>query len=285
MGARAYVTPYLKFRPFPPCPVVAIICDPTDLLPDAGARSAWPRLAARTARRVLARHAAACVTISAWSRRELSRILSLSPEIFRVIPPGVSLPHPPPAGAQPRYILHLSNGKPHKNLGRLLDAFAAIPQTLQAAHPLRLAGIHDDRHAILQEAVLARGLQGLVFIEGHVDEEALPALYGGAAAFAFPSLTEGFGIPPLEAMLCGVPVVASTGGALPDTLGDAACLVDPCDTRRLRDALVAVLTDRALRQTLANRGRARAASFPPSRTGALLAAVVDEVVGLASQRV
>lgn len=278
-GARAYITPYVKFRPAGACPVVAVICDTIDLLPDAGARGPLVRPAVRVVRRFLARRAAARITISTWSRNEIARLLNLAPEDFRVIPPGVARRPPPvrPAGGQGT-VLHVSNGKPHKNVDRLVEAYAALPPSLQRTHPLVLAGVHADRRPAITRALARHGVAGAARLEGHVEEAALPALYAGAAAFAFPSLAEGFGLPPLEAMACGVPVVASRAGALPETLGDAALLVDPRNVPELRDALAAVLTDAELRARLVERGRARAGEFPPERTGAALAAVVDAVL-------
>ncbi len=275
--ARAYLTPYVKFRPTARCPVVAVVCDPSDLVPEPGRGVSLRHAAIRRLRRRLLARAAARVTISAWSRDELARILGLPAASFQVIPPGVERPAGRPAADEAGYVLHLSNGKPHKNVERLLDAYAGLPEPLQSAHPLVVAGLHADRRPGLERALARHAPKGRVHLDGHVAEAALAGLYANAAVFAFPSLAEGFGIPPLEAMAAGVPVVASTAGALPETLGDAAVLVDPRRSTELRDALAACLTDRTLRATLTERGRARAARFPRERTGAALAAVVDEV--------
>jgi alpha-1,3-rhamnosyl/mannosyltransferase len=114
-------------------------------------------------------------------------------------------------------------------------------------------------------------------VTGYVDAHDLPFLYAGARAFAYPSLAEGFGLPPLEAMACGVPVVASTDPALAENLGDAALLVDATDVGALADALRRVLADDALRATLVARGRARAAAFGWERTAAGLLACYREL--------
>jgi len=278
-GAAGWVTPYVKFRPSAAYRVVAIVCDPTDLLPVGGS---W-RPAVRLIRRVLIRRAAARVTISAWSRAELARILGLPPDRFRVISPGVAVPEPSAAPGAPAAngacVLHLSNGKPHKNVAGLVAAYAALPGPLQTAYPLVLAGVHDGERGAIERALARHGLgPERARLLGHVAEPALAALYASAALFVFPSLAEGFGIPPLEAMARGVPVVASTAGALPETLGDAALLVDPGDGGALRDAMAAVLDDRGLRARLAERGRARALAFPAERTGRLLAALIGDVV-------
>jgi glycosyltransferase involved in cell wall biosynthesis len=276
-AAAAYVTPYVKYRPSSRYRVVAVVCDPNDIVPDA-AHVRTPRGRAQLAwRRALLRRAAACVTISAFSRDALARLLGLPRDRFRVIPPGIDPVAGNGAGGRADgHILHVSNGRGHKNVARLVAAYAALPPALRARHRLVLAGIRPDARPAIEAAVAARAVP--VRVDGHVDDGALAALYRGAAAFAFPSLHEGFGIPLLEAMAHGVPVVAARAGALPETAGDAALLVDPRDTRALADALETALTDGATRARLIDRGRARAQAFPRERTGRALGAIVDEVL-------
>lgn len=278
-GAAVYVTPYVKYRPSSRYRVVAIVCDPHDVVPDeAYARTPRGRLLLAW-RRALLRRAGACVTISEFSRDTLARLLRVPPDLFRVIPPGID----PVAGngrggRADGHVLHVSNGRAHKNVARLVDAYAALPAAVRARHPLVLAGIRADARGAIADAVAARRVGDRVRIDGHVDDGTLRALYRDAAVFAFPSLHEGFGIPLLEAMAHEVPVVASRAGALPETAGDAALLVDPRDTAALRDALAAALTDGATRARLVERGRARARAFSRERTGRALGAVIEEVL-------
>jgi glycosyltransferase involved in cell wall biosynthesis len=218
------------------------------------------------------------VTISEYSRDTLARLLRVPPGMFRVVPPGVDPVAANGGGRADGHVLHVSSGRAHKNVIRLVEAYAALPVSLRTRHPLVLAGIRADAREAIADAVAGSALADAVRIQGHVDDATLAALYGDAAVFAFPSLHEGFGIPLLEAMAHGVPVVSSRAGALPETAGDAALLVDPLDTRALRDALEAALTDALTRARLVDRGRARAGAFTRERTGRALGAVVDEVL-------
>jgi glycosyltransferase involved in cell wall biosynthesis len=279
--AAAFITPYLKFRPARTYAVLAVVCDTTDVQPMVSTRGALARPLLRAWRHAVAQRASLLVTISAWSRDELARILRLPRERFRIIYPGVAPPPSPPApAATTGYILHLGNGKPHKNVGRLVEAYAGLPAPLQACHALVLAGTHAAQRPFIDRIVALKGLGDRIQAHGLIPEEALSGLYAGAALFAFPSLAEGFGIPPLEAMAHGIPVVASTAGALPEVLGDAALLADPLNVRALREAIGAALTDRSLRDTLTSRGLVRARAFPVERTGAALAEAVQEVLSM-----
>jgi len=123
------------------------------------------------------------------------------------------------------------------------------------------------------------GLGDRVHFAGYVHDADLPALYGGADLFVFPSLYEGFGLPPLEAMACGTPVVCSNAASLPEVVGDAAVTVDPYDVDALAEAMQRVLADRDLREDLRARGLARARQFTWERTARETLAVYREVCG------
>jgi glycosyltransferase involved in cell wall biosynthesis len=152
------------------------------------------------------------------------------------------------------YILALGSLAPHKNLAMLLDAFVAAELP---AVDLVVAGGGNSR--VFQRADLPQATN--IRYAGRVSDAELKALYEGALAFAFPSLSEGFGLPPLEAMSMGCPVVATTGGAVPEVCGDAAIYADPLDPRAWRDALRTIVTDGDLRADLGRRATARAGLF------------------------
>jgi glycosyltransferase involved in cell wall biosynthesis len=182
----------------------------------------------------------------------------------------------PAAGAQlagsPRYVLALGTIEPRKNLPRLVHAFDAVAAD-RTDTLLVVAGPDGWGTSAFAAAVAATSAPDRVRRLGYVSDQQRADLLAGAAALAYPSLDEGFGHPPLEAMAAGVPVVAARAGALPEVTGDAAVLVDPTDVGAIAGALARVLDDDALRAALITRGRVRVDAFPWSRC-------VDELVTL-----
>ncbi|MGH2544164.1 MAG: glycosyltransferase family 4 protein, partial [Ardenticatenaceae bacterium] len=147
-----------------------------------------------------------------------------------------------------------------KNLGALLEAFGALKEDFPALK-LVLVGKKGWLYQPFFDQLARSGLEPDVLFPGYVAEDDLPALYQLATVFAFPSLYEGFGLPPLEAMSCGVPVVANNASSLPEILGDAALLVPPTDTTALAAALRRLLHDPELRRDLRQRGLKQATRF------------------------
>lgn len=180
-----------------------------------------------------------------------------------------------PADLGRPYVLVAGTLEPRKNLLAMLEAWAALPEDLRASHLLALVGPEGWDHARILDAARARPDD--VRLLGHVDDAELAALYAGCAAFCFPSRFEGFGLPPLEAMAAGAPVVCSGVSSLPEVVGDAALLVDPLDPRSIRDGLEAVLRDPARAAALRAAGRERAAEFSWARTAAATHAVMREL--------
>ncbi|MBK9232126.1 MAG: glycosyltransferase family 4 protein [Anaerolineae bacterium] len=164
--------------------------------------------------------------------------------------------------AQAPYFLALGNLQPRKNIGRLLEAFALARQSAElAATCLVIAGKALWRESEIYATVQQAGLTDAVHFPGYVDDADLPALYSDALAFVYPSLYEGFGLPPLEAMACGTPVICANAASLPEVVGDAALTVPPTDVGALAHALRQVAGAPELRQQLRQRGHARAAQF------------------------
>jgi len=228
------------------------------------------------------RRADRVICVSNSTARDVAALLGVPHDRLRVVPLGVDpafRPQPPEviAGVRrrldlpERFCLFVSTIEPRKNLPVLLDAWAHLEDRL----PLVVAGATGWRAQEI-EAKLERA-NGDVRRLGTVAREDLPALYSAAACLCHPAWYEGFGLPPLEAMACGTPVVASDRSSLPEVVGDAGLLVDPADPDAWTEALERVLGDEALRDDLRRRGRARAASFTWTRTARETWQVLQEV--------
>jgi glycosyltransferase involved in cell wall biosynthesis len=161
-----------------------------------------------------------------------------------------------------RFVLYAGNIKPHKNLERLVAAFGQLKQR-PGCEDLKLCIIGDEvnRYGSLRRTVEGAGVRADVRFFGFVPDRTLAVLYRLAAVFAYPSLYEGFGLPPLEAMASGTPVVTSRVSSLPEVVGDAALLVDPYSVEDIAQALLRALEDEALRAQLIERGYARVKTF------------------------
>jgi glycosyltransferase involved in cell wall biosynthesis len=269
-------SPFGYLPPAPPAPSVVTLPDlralryPRTFSPLRGRFLRWaiPRSL---------RAASLTLAMSEATRREaLKLVRGLAPGRVRVAYPGVDrrwfAPVPDAAiddvrqrfGLPERFVLAVSTREPHKNLPRLLDAFARLRQNrgmsdvgLVLAGATFATGTSDGVGA----RIARLGLENVARPLGVVPDEDLPAVYAAASVLAFPSLYEGFGYPPLEAMAVGTPVVTSDASCLPEVVGDAARLVDPLDVGSVAAGLRDVLTDGDLRQILVERGRERAARY------------------------
>jgi alpha-1,3-rhamnosyl/mannosyltransferase len=178
----------------------------------------------------------------------------------------------------PHFALFVASNKPHKNLVRLVEAWQMvirdprleigdIPDLAESrvsnlqSPSLVIAGHYDPRYPEAQRHTNELGLSDTVRFIGAVSNEDLPALYTACDVFVFPSLYEGFGLPPLEAMACGAPVISSNTSSLPEVMGDAGILVDPLDTQALANAISSVLHNSSLRATLHERSLQQASTF------------------------
>ena len=229
------------------------------------AYGAWHRFALRR----IGAGALLLLVPSRFVADELQRLLGVEPERIRVIPPGVDKRFVPGAGARPAglerpYVLALGTDSARKNLA-LLDRVA--PALAERGLEVVVAG--SGRSYLRNEPRSARRL-------GYVPEDELPALYGHAKVLAMPSLYEGFGLPCVEAMACGTPVVASDTAALPEACGGAALLADPADPGAFAEALLAAVGPE--RERLRAAGLERAGTLPWERTAALADAAVGELL-------
>jgi glycosyltransferase involved in cell wall biosynthesis len=217
----------------------------------------------------------AFATVSQHARAALVRHLGLPSERIGVVPNGVSGVFRPveasraratveALGIRPPYVLYVGAFQARKNLLGLIDAFLKARDRLPD-HQLVLAGPVQWSYPALQQRLATLPHDARVNVVGYVPEPHLPSLYSAADVFVLPSMLEGFGIPVLEAMACGTPVVCSTATSLPEVAGDAAVLIDPYDHAALADALVAVARDGALASQLRTRGLERAKQFTWAR--------------------
>ena len=201
----------------------------------------------------------AIVCVSESTRRDLLEFYQVDPRRAITIHSGLAAPTPtsPPPTLPSRYVLFVSTIEPRKNLGVLLDAFERLRARGAYGGSLVVVG----RVGWKAESIVPRLRRaGIVHLD-YLDAAALAAVYRGAELFVFPSIYEGFGFPLLEAMAEGVPSIAARSSSLPEIGGDAALYFDPADARELETLMERALTDRALRDDLAARGRARAMEF------------------------
>ncbi|HTY19385.1 MAG TPA: glycosyltransferase family 1 protein [Myxococcota bacterium] len=209
---------------------------------------------------------------SEHTRQEMVRHLGLSPSQIDVTHPAPRRefePQPAAAihalrrrlGLPERFFLYAGSLEPRKNLEGALEAFAALPSALRREHPLVLAGGGGWRMETLPETISRLAIGPQIRRLGYVSDSVLAGLYSGCTALVWPSLYEGFGLPPLEAMACGAPVIASRASSLPEVVADAGVLLDPRDVPAWSDAMRRMAEDEAWRAQWRERGPARAAAF------------------------
>jgi len=259
--------------PLTPCPVIATIHDLSfEHLPETFNRRSRAQL--RLTVRHTARRAARILTLSEFSRRDISETYKIDLDRIAVTPAAAS-PHFAPItseaelegvrqkyGIQREYILSLSSIQPRKNLVRLIEAYSYLHEHKGSdLPPLVIAGkkgwLESEVFRVAKQSAAAND----IVFTGYVSEAELPALYSGALCFVYPSYFEGFGLPVVEAMQCGTPVIVGNRTSLPEVVGDAGILIDPFNHKDIANAIARLLSNPGARDELRELGIERAKAF------------------------
>lgn len=228
------------------------------------------------------------ITISEFSKSEIIKYLGIKADKITVIPMGVSPDWFLPISDEnirdvkkkyqlpAKYILYLGTLEPRKNIKKLIEAYHKVLMEETACPKLVLAGGKGWMYDEIFSAVKSLKIKEKVIFTGYVDEMDKQAIMTGADIFVFPSVYEGFGIPPLEAMACRVPVITSKGSSLPEVVGDAALLADPYSTEDIANKIKQLLFDADLKEELRGKGVERAQKFSWINTANQLTAILDK---------
>ena len=272
-GVRLVHEPHYVLPPLIRCRSVVTIHDCIHLMFPQYLPNRLAYVYARGSMWSAARKANKILTVSDASKRDILRFFNVAPEKVVVIHNAIDERFMSPADPErmdlvrQRYqldhpfVLYVGNIKPHKNIERLIDAFGRARTLGPDNLKLIIIGDEISKYPGLRQSVHKHKLDKHVRFLGFQPMETLAAFYRLARVFVFPSLYEGFGLPPLEAMACGAPVVTSNVSSLPEVAGGAALLVDPYDEEAIAAGIVRAVTDEALRADLIARGRERARSF------------------------
>jgi glycosyltransferase involved in cell wall biosynthesis len=282
--------PHYVLPPLTPCRSVVTIHDCIHLRFPQYLPSRIAHTYARGSLWIATHRASRILTVSEASKRDILSFFNV-PEskidvIYNAIDERFWEPPPPDEIERVReryqlhapFILYAGNIKPHKNLERLIEAFHTLKKRGFDEVKLLIIGDEISRYPTLRRAVHRHQLHKHVRFFGFVQDKTLAILYRLAGVFVFPSLYEGFGLPPLEAMASGTPVITSNVSSLPEVVGDAALLIDPYQSDAIADAMERLLTDTALREDLRCRGLARARHFSWERSIARVRQIYDEVL-------
>jgi glycosyltransferase involved in cell wall biosynthesis len=279
--ADVCLVPYFPAPLFAPCPIVTTVHDLIFDLESRYRAGRWVRYYYRPMMWLAARRAARIIVVSESTARDLRAIYGADPRKV-VVALEAAAPQFKPVtnptvldyvrrrhGLPDRFIMALSVRRPHKNLAALVEAYGRI--AARVPHDLVLVGETHGRYEDGVPAAIERlGLRSRIHELGWVPDSDTPALYSLAEIFAMPSLLEGFGLPPLEAMSCGTAVAASNASSLPEVVADCGLLFDPHDVSDIASALERLATEDVLRHDLAARGLARTSEFTWERTASIV---------------
>lgn len=225
------------------------------------------------------------IVVSEFTKRELHELMGVPEEKIRVVPSAPSIHESPVSsfaeiasryGIQNDYILFVGTIEPRKNIVRLLQAFDKLKTEKNITEQLVLAGGDGWEDKEIYQVLSQSRYKSDVIITGFIDEPSKVALYQHAKAFVFPSIYEGFGIPPLEAMACGCPTVCADISSLPEVVGDASFLINPLDIDSITDGIYTVLNNEPLREKLVAKGRTQVQKYTWDKTVKTFLEVIAE---------
>jgi glycosyltransferase involved in cell wall biosynthesis len=293
MGVDVFHTPHYVLPPLIGVPSVVTIHDCIHLVFPQDLPSRLAYLYARTFLWTAAHRSTRVLTVSEASKRDILRFHRIPPEkievIYNAIDERFGVPPPEEEFTRVReryqldgnFILYAGNIKPHKNLDRLIEAFHQLRVEGHEDLTLLIIGDEISKYPTLRRAVHRHKLRKHVRFFGFVPDRTLAVLYRLARVFVFPSLYEGFGLPPLEAMASGTPVVTSNVSSLPEIAADAAILIDPYDPAAIAGGIRQVLVNEDLRKDLILRGQQCVRRYSWERSIRRVRQIYDEVAGIA----
>ena len=237
------------------------------------------------------KRADAILTVSEFTKSEVVKYLDVNPEKITVMPLGIRRERFHTGYSEDQvskvkekyhlpndYLLYLGTLEPRKNISRLIEAYALLKQECADLPPLILVGRKGWMYDEIFEKIQKLRLESDVWSTGYAENDDVPVLLSGAMAFVFPSIYEGFGMPPLEAMACGTPVLTSNVSSMPEVAGDCAVLVDPFSVESIRDGLRRMVQDSDLRNELSKKGIQRAETFTWTRTAGIVSDVFRKLM-------
>ncbi|MFC1548567.1 glycosyltransferase [Candidatus Omnitrophota bacterium] len=270
-----FFSPYIKTPLWRICPYVNAMCDviPLKYSRYSGFKAFLEKVYFFLYSFICGHRSVKVLTLSHDAKRKISKVFGIGPENLKVVYPSVKAEFITERtgsaedqllsrfGLNKPYFLYVGNFKPHKNLRNLISAFEILPQAVKDSHNLLLVGGSEKDTAEMEKLINTKGLSGRVISVANIKNDDARALMRNAKVFVFPSLAEGFGIPPVEAMASGVPVVSSNLAPMTEVLGDAAIFFDPYDPEDMSKTMLRLLEEKELREECIIRGNKRASLF------------------------
>jgi len=276
-----FFSPYYKTPIFSPCPTVITIHDIIPFIKSGNPLlKSWSVFMAKKAKKI--------ITVSSHSKKDIMDFFKIRKQKIEVIYEcagktfGIRRKDEVEKaktkyGIKGKYIFYVGNFKTHKNVDGLLRAYARIAAEFQNEFSFVIGGGDMKNLPRIKKLSQKLGIRQKTIFPGFIDENDLPSIYTGAEIFAFPSFYEGFGLPPLEAMACGTPVIASNRTSLPEILGDAAVLINPEDPDKIARAMEKLFTDGKLTETLRDKGLEKTKEFSQSKMGEKILSIFEEI--------